>query len=137
MTREPGAGDWGLGDGDPTGGEWLTVLREAHAEEPDSAVYAAMRARVLAELRPKRRWGWVWAAVGVAAGLGAWGIAGRMRVQELPLRPIVAAAAPAPPQRVAAKARRRPVKTEEIVMKIETANSDVVIYWIAEAKGDE
>ena len=28
-------------------------------------------------------------------------------------------------------------RREEIVVKIETGDPDVVIYWIAEAKGDE
>jgi hypothetical protein len=34
------------------------------------------------------------------------------------------------------KAPRRRAPREEIVMKIETGNPDVVIYWIAEAKGE-
>jgi hypothetical protein len=120
----------------------LAELRTAHAEEIAPAHYAAVRARVLAELQPRRRWGWVWAAAGVAAAVVAvLSIVPRMRVAELPPREIVAAvpAAPvAPVVRVAAapapqKAR---VKTEEVVMKIETGNPDVVIYWIAEARGE-
>jgi hypothetical protein len=58
-------------------------------------------------------------------------------VQELSLRPIVAVSVPAAPPAFPVKVKRRPAKTEEIVMKIETGNPDVVIYWIAEAKGEE
>jgi hypothetical protein len=46
----------------------LEELRRAHTEDEIApAHYAAVRARVMAELRPRRRWGWVWAAVGAAA----------------------------------------------------------------------
>jgi hypothetical protein len=66
-------------------------------------------------------------------------------VAELPQREIVAAVPPAPAASAAtAVTVARPVrrvralrKTEEVVMKIETGNPDVVIYWIAEAKGEE
>jgi hypothetical protein len=122
----------------------LAEFQEAHAEEVAPAVYAAVRARVLAELRPRRRWGWVWAAAGVA--VVALGIAVReqMRVEELR----VVAKAPQIPAADLRRGRmpaRMPAwraggslyRREEIVMKIETGDPDVVIYWIAEAKGDE
>ena len=47
--------------------ETLETLRMAHAEPIAPAHYAAVRARVMAELHPRRRWGWLWVAAGVAA----------------------------------------------------------------------
>ena len=55
--------------------DWVELLREAHQEPIAPAHYAAVRARVLAELRRERRpvwrWGWVWglAAVVVAVAV--------------------------------------------------------------------
>ena len=48
--------------------DWVELLREAHQEPIDPAHYAAVRARVLAELGRQRRrvWRWVWAG-GLAA----------------------------------------------------------------------
>jgi hypothetical protein len=126
----------------------LETLREGHREEIPQAHYAAVRARVLAELRPRIRWGWVWgvaAAIGVVAAVG---VERQLRVPELPavaLRtpgapaagyavPVVAVARPA---RVHKAAPARPSQPgEELVVKIETADPDVVIYWITETKGD-
>jgi hypothetical protein len=138
----------------------LAELRMAHDEEIAPAHYSAVRARVLAELRPGRRWGWSWAAaVGVAAAcagvvaVGLW-----MRVAELPavairVPGVVEVARPLPDGRGSVggqvarwtgRGKRGRVaaakgigKREEIVMKIETEDRDVVIYWIAETKGDE
>ena len=129
----------------------LADLRRAHTEEEiASAHYAAVRARVMAELRPRRPWGWVWAAAGVAAAVFvALSVESRMKVAELPQREIVAVVPPPPAAPVVRQAEPetragRPVqrararaKTEEVVMKIETGNPDVVIYWIAEAKGED
>jgi hypothetical protein len=87
--------------------------------------------------------------VGVAAVVlvaAAVGIRREMRVAELPLR-VAAAVPPAPDAPVMTRRRlpvvKRPVapKTaapaEEIVVKVETGDPDVVIYWITETKGDE
>ncbi len=53
--------------------EGLRVLREAHADAPAEAHFAAVRARVLAQLESKRRpwWtkGWIFAAAAAAAVL--------------------------------------------------------------------
>jgi hypothetical protein len=131
---------WGLGDEASDSREWLAELQEAHAEEIDPAVYAAVRARVLAELRPKRRWGWVWAAAGVAALVLGVAVRERLRVATIALeapRPVIPAAdlrARPMPARMPTWRAGGPLQ-EEIVMKIETADKDVVIYWIA--KGDE
>ena len=125
-------------------GDVLAELREAHAEEIEPAVYAAVRARVMAELRPRRRWGWVWAAAGVAAVVLGSLSAERMRVEELRIV-VRAPEIPAADLRGGRMPARMPAwraggslyKKEEIVMKIETSEPDVVIYWIAEVKGDE
>lgn len=130
----------------------IAALRTAHAEEIAPAHYAAVRARVLAEARPRRRWGLVWAAAGVAAAVVAGvSVDRRLRVEELDLRVPTAARSQGLPltygrvsergvvgargetRKAAPKVRR----AEEIVVKIETGNPDVVIYWIAEAKGEE
>ena len=69
-----------------------------------------------------------------------------MRVAELPLR--VAVVVPPAPAAPGARSRRAPVvkrpvvarkaaPEEEIVVKVETGDPDVVIYWITETKGDE
>jgi len=129
--------------------ETLETLRIAHAEPIAPAHYAVVRARVMAELRPRRRWGWVWAAVGVAVVVSmtaAVEVRREMRVAELPLR--VAAVVPPPPPAPVMKRRRLPVvkrpvvakkavPAEEIVVKVETGDPDVVIYWITETKGEE
>ncbi len=127
-------------------GEALAELREAHSEEVPPAVYAAVRARVLAELRPRRKWSWLWAVAGVAALVLGIAVTERMRVEELRVvarAPVI----PAADLRLGPMTARMPAwraggslyqqRKEEIVMKIETADSDVVIYWIAEAKGEE
>lgn len=127
----------------------LEVLRtERYEIEP--AHYAAVRARVLAEVaRPRQRWIWAWAAVaGCAAILAGLGIEQQMRVEPLPAEVSLAPAAPAPPvgsavRRAAAAAAARPrrrarsrPRSDEVVVKVETDVPDVVIYWIAETRGE-
>ena len=113
--------------------EALLELRAAHEEEEIApAHYAAVRARVMAELRPRRRW--VWAAAAVVIAVLGLGLRERMRVEELPDRPVVAVAPPAPAARAPKRAARR-MKREEIVVRIEMEDPDLVIYWIA--KGDD
>jgi hypothetical protein len=124
--------------------EWL---REEHREEIAPGAYAAVRARVRSRLRARRRWGWVWAAGVVAAGLvlGV-GVRSKMQVDELPA---LALQVPGAPEVRASTEPRMPArkpawrakgslhhKAEEVLVKIETGDPDVVIYWIAETKGD-
>ena len=134
----------------------LKLLRSAHEEPIAAGHYAAVRARVLARLErgrsPWRRW--VWAA-GLAAGLALAGVFVAMRPQEKP-KVLVAAVlrleAPAVPLQQAepvapraAEQRRRPRRTvepappqpvEPLVVKLITNDPDVIIYWIADRKGD-
>jgi hypothetical protein len=111
----------------------LSEAASAHGEEIAPAHYAAVRARVLAELRARRRWGWAWAAVGVCAVVMGVAVRDRMRVEELAI--VVKAPEVVRPLAYARGSVRKPSKAEEIVVRIESP--DVVIYWIAEAKGDE
>jgi anti-sigma factor RsiW len=126
--------------------ESLELLRAAHAEEIPAACYTAVRARVMARLeRPRRKRAWVYAAAAallLAAGIGLRRPERQVgQVQDLP-RPVAVSrqAIPAILPRAGqgpAPRRLRPKKKETILVKIETGNPDVVIYWIAETKGEE
>ncbi len=143
--------------------ESLELLRGTHAEEIPAAAFTAVRARVMARLaRPWWKRAWVYAAAAVvllaAAGIG-WHRPGRAPDvgQALPpanqqpsggaghrLSPPVIgwqAKPPAPHRvRLAGDKKRSPAPhrpAETILVKIETGNPDVVIYWIAETKGEE
>ena len=132
----------------------VAALR-ADEREIGEAHYAAVRARVMAEVgRARRRWIWVWAAAAVCTAVVAGvGIERRMRVEELPM---VARAAPvAPPVVARVRAPESPAvravkraamrheerqknlaAPEEVLVKIETDDPDVVLYWITETKGE-
>lgn len=123
----------------------IAELRAGHGEEIAPAHYAAVRARVMEGLRRRSRRGWIWAMVASAAAV-AMGVAieRRMRVEELSVsldRPAVVdlGAAPAGGRMPARTPARRAKSSlhEEVVMKIETGDPDVVIYWIAQAKGED
>jgi anti-sigma factor RsiW len=134
--------------------ESLASLKEAHTEIPAEASFAAVRARVLGELRrgrvPMWRRAWVYglAAVALAVIVG-------LRIRETPrVSPPVAVAQPAempamehgavqphqPPAHARSPRRRvrlgQPAVAEPLMIKLETDNPDVVIYWIAEKRGD-
>jgi anti-sigma factor RsiW len=120
--------------------ESLRLVREVHSEPVEAAHFAAVRARVLAELEraPVRRWRLVWvpamAAAAVVLLLAIWPRPEQhiaLPMPHKPAAPLVAKVLPKLP-----KARpRAPQASEDVVMKIETDNPDVVIYWIAE-KGE-
>ena len=128
--------------------EWL---REAHADPLPAAAYGAVRARVVAELRSRRRWawGWAWAAAAGAMALVVMAVGMRMRVAEMPAVALLGPGAPeeAVTARAASPERSMPARKpawraggslHQVVMKIESEeHPDVVIYWIAETKGDE
>lgn len=115
----------------------LELLREAHNEPVEAAHFAAVRARVLAELErgPARRWrfGWVYAMAAAAVVL----------LIVLWPRPELRLALPMPHAPAAPLVAKVPLPyhqaaqpSETVVLKIETDNPDVVIYWIAETKGE-
>jgi anti-sigma factor RsiW len=131
--------------------EWM---REAHQEEIAPAHYAAVRARVMAQLETGRAawWKQVWVyGVGIAAAVVVVMIAVRPHVDGPPsaaVKPaVVEIAADAGrgagsrpgglPHREVGRRKRLPHRqAETILVKLETDNPDVVIYWIAEKKGD-
>jgi hypothetical protein len=138
--------------------DWVELLREAHQEPIDPAHYAAVRARVLAELGRQRRrvWRWVWAG-GLAAVALAMMLTPRPRPVGQALRPAIVpeatarvyGPAPAPVQRAAEIRRpvvhRRRALTQvkqegrpggpphqQVTIKLLTDDPNVVIYWIGE-----
>ena len=133
--------------------EWL---REAHREEIAPAHYAAVRARVMAQLLRGRApwWKQVWVyGVGMAAAVtvAAMTMAVRPHANVPPsaaVKPaVVAIAADAgrgagsrpgglPHYGPGRRHRLLHHQPETLLVKLETDNPDVVIYWIAEKKGD-
>jgi len=132
--------------------ESLGALRAAHAGLPEAAHFTAVRGRVMAELerhaRPWRWLAWTAGAAAVAALLlvSLW----PARVAPLPPRMEAAARIPvapvvAPRAEVAAvrprarrAARRLPrivasaPRREPLLVKFQTADPNIVIYWIAD-----
>ncbi|HTS64229.1 MAG TPA: zf-HC2 domain-containing protein [Candidatus Acidoferrales bacterium] len=119
--------------------ETLGKLREMHEEGLGPADYAAVRARVMAEVergrRVWRRLAWV-SGVGIAA-MVLLGVAVRAKLQS-PLPP--------PPSRMALRIPEAPLVREQhatsarpkaagrapLVVKLQTADPNIVIYWIGE-----
>lgn len=129
--------------------------RDALRGLPEAPQWALLevRRRTLAAVRRRRRLPY-WAAA-IAAGLAVLAVAvPRSRpVVSKPVAPVaaaqkertptVAAQSPAPrPKRVPSRPRQQaaqripPVETEPLVVKLVTDDPDVVIYWLAESKGD-
>ena len=129
--------------------ESLRWLADAHEEAPAPAHFAAVRARVLAQLERERRpfWrrAWVYGFAAVAAMAVLLAVAWRPSRWEVPPPPEVAMVhAPAPavslsrPRAVAVRRKPR-VKAgpgEPVLVRVITDNPDVVIYWISETRGD-
>lgn len=140
--------------------ESLALLREAHAEPLDDSAFAAVRAGVIGELerRPARRWWLVLAAAAAAALMVA-----IFAIRTTPPQPVVAVrteapprrveiprpveASPAPPPAVVVRVhhrRPRPHPAEEtpkaetppLVVKMVTDDPNIVIYWIADTRGE-
>jgi anti-sigma factor RsiW len=134
----------------------LALLREAHNEPLAPAHFSAVRARVVAELEQKRRplWAWAW-SFGLAAAAVALLVTLALRPGRTPERraPVVAvnhppvvvahepAVAPPPHPRVARRAARPIVPDapdpEPLIVKLQTDDPNVVIYWIADRKRGE
>jgi anti-sigma factor RsiW len=141
-------------------GSGLELLREAHRQPIGEAHYAALRARVLAELQRERRPAWrrIWVGGLVAAAAAAVVLLLWPRPVHTPERIIVAAIPPAavqtvapapsaparmrhprrlvrratvaPPAAVVPEPEKRP--SEPLVVKLLTDDPNVVIYWIAD-----
>ena len=135
----------------------MELLREIHAEPVAPAHFAAVRSRVLAEIeRPPRQPAWVWglaaaAAIALLVMRGA-GLRPARHVQ--PRAPLMAAVASSQPPAVTAaaktrmppidragrKARLRAVPTAPpappLLVKLTTDDPNVIIYWIADQKGE-
>ena len=128
----------------------LSELRGAHAEPWATADFAAVRARVLAELPVRRRPAWRLVWVGAAAVvLLAASLFTEHRPQPranrvTPPAPTVEAAVPLPPppeqpqptrqtrRAVRPRRTRKPVPpSEPLMVRLISDNPDVVIYWIA------
>jgi hypothetical protein len=122
--------------------DWQEILREAHREPIDAAHYTAVRARVLAQLEqrpsPWRRLVWLSPLLLLLLLLVP------LPRPELPpvqpawarLRPAgPALAVPVAPAPMVVRAVRRPLPPqphEPLLIKIQTADPNIVIYWIAD-----
>ncbi len=138
----------------------LALLREAHDEPLAPAHFSAVRARVMAELEQKRRRGALWArrrawGYGLAAAVAALLVMLALRPVRAPERraPVVAAnhppavvvrepVVPPPPHRRVARRVVRPKvpdtpDSEPLIVKLQTDDPNVVIYWIADRKRGE
>jgi len=137
--------------------ESLEMMRGAHAAEIPAAAYTVVRACVLERLaRPWWKRAWVYAAAVIiliiAAGIGLT----RRSTRPAPMaavhanvrspvsaevppdyRSLTVAAPKSVQRRVPKQAYRSHREKETVLVKIETGNPDVVIYWIAETKGEE
>jgi anti-sigma factor RsiW len=132
-------------------GSGLELLREAHGEPIAAAHYAAVRARVLEELRRPRLSAWRRVWVGGLAAAAAVVLMLLPRPVQTPERIEIAAIRPAAPQiegpspvararvvhprravarAVVSGAEKRPA--EPLVIKLLTEDPNVVIYWIAD-----
>lgn len=119
------------------------------------ADFAEVRARVMSEVGRRRRHVWMAYAAAAAAMVVIVGAVWIWRLSRVVEKPPVARTAPhwAPPPPIvvprmqavihAARPKRRPVQparpvapSEPLMVKLETSDPDVVIYWIVESKGD-
>ena len=134
----------------------LALLKEAHDEPLAPAQFSAVRARVVAELEQARRpmWQWAW-SLGLAAALVALLVMLALRPGRTPVavrsnRSLTVAAlsppavresvsAPPPHRRVVRrKVNREPTpQLEPLIVKLQTDDPNVVIYWIADRKRGE
>ena len=135
----------------------LAMLKEAHDEPLAPAHFSTVRARVMAELEQKRRplWAWAW-SFGLAAAAVALLVTLALRPGRTPERraPVVAvnhppvvvahepAVPPPPHRRVVRRVVRPPIvpdtpDPEPLIVKLQTDDPNVVIYWIADRKRGE
>ena len=142
--------------------ESLALLKEAHHEPLAPAHFSAVRARVVAELEQARRRGALWArwrawGFGLAAVVVASLVMLALRPGRTPVavrsnRSLTVAAlsppavrepmVPLPPHRRVARHVARPnvpdtPDPEPLIVKLQTDDPNVVIYWIADRKRGE
>jgi len=143
--------------------ESLVLVREVHGEPIEAAHFAAVRARVLAELEraPARGWRFAWglamAAAAMVVLMAIWPRQELKTVTHVPAPVVRAGGADppvgggtlGPPARTSRTVRPRrkagpggPERTggsappEPMVVKLLTNDPDVVIYWITGTKGE-
>jgi predicted anti-sigma-YlaC factor YlaD len=141
----------------------LELLREAHSEPIAEAHFAAVRARVMAGISRRPRWRWVWAGLAAAAAVVLLAVALRpvrvpevprvaVRIPPAPLGIVPATTAPLRSRlsnlsgprpsgsgyrHVARVEPGPPVPAPEpLVVKLFTNDPNVVIYLIADQRGD-
>ena len=135
----------------------LALLKEAHDEPLAPVHFSTVRARVMAELEQKRRplWAWAW-SFGLAAAVVALLVMLAQRPGRTPERrapvvavnhpPVVVArwpvVPPPPPHPRVARRVARPImpdtpNPEPLIVKLQTDDPNVVIYWIADRKRGE
>jgi anti-sigma factor RsiW len=137
------------------------LLQQIHSDPVGPVHFTAVRARVLAELerrqRPLWRRGWVLSLAAAAAALlvllAVWPIAKRVpqpprvavKNSPAPQEPVAdrpdTASVTAPQPRIPGAARQRQARPkrlpgEPVLIKVVSNNPDVVIYWIADTRGD-
>jgi anti-sigma factor RsiW len=128
----------------------LSLVQEAHGDPIEAAHFAAVRARVLAEIEGgrARRWRFAWmyamAAAAVVLLVAGWPrteLRMVLPVPSAPAAPVVAKVVLPRPGKVATVAAKRvkepePEPAESMVVKLLTNDPDVVIYWITGTKGE-
>jgi predicted anti-sigma-YlaC factor YlaD len=118
--------------------ESLAVLQAAHAELPAAADFTAVRSRVMSELerraRPWRRLAWISGVAAAAVLLLLAFSPARVVVPEAPR--MLARIPPVPavrvPVRQAAAHGAHATWRAPLTVKLQTADPNIVIYWIAE-----
>jgi hypothetical protein len=136
------------------------AVKSLGAEPVERAAYDQIRARVLqqiaaAPVRPAGRpWRWAWAAAAAAAIVAGWFAlrpgqtpapvrrpATEIARSNMPEPPQVVMPPPARPKPSARRVRRPAVRQRRpsaapLVVKLETEDPNVVIYWIVDDTGD-
>jgi hypothetical protein len=133
--------------------ESLEILREAHGQPLEESHLAAVRASVFERLQRQRQWTWwpAWAGATAVFALASWLWLGQPRrpmphaaarpkpAAVVTQEPVAAPVAPKPgrPKRLH-RVRKTPAKPapQPLLVKLITDDPNVVIYWIADPKGD-
>jgi hypothetical protein len=134
----------------------LDTLQDVELNPSELAAWRrGVMERVAAGDRPQRRFAWPWVGAAAAAAAAVLLLAvAHVASRPAPPKPAPVVAHVAPPARPAvqrppepqpppvAHVRRRPakpkpaVKAEPLLVRLETSDPNVIIYWIAEGKGD-